>query len=360
MRVAFDEQIFLLQRTGGISRYFVELADFLSRTAGVEVIRPQGPIANELAATTWGLPRWRSRIGRRALVAGRRRKPPAPSPDADLIHHTFYDPAWLRRPLSIPRVVTVYDMIPEALPDQVPSGVHLAKREYVASADLILTISEFTRDELLRYLGTPDAPVVVTPLGVHRRFAAGAPRPSGFPRHYLLYVGQRAGYKDFTTLLCALAADPTLPDLMAIGGGPWTSAERQAMAVLAVSRRVHHRELGDPELVRAYTHAAAFVMTSRSEGFGLPLLEAMSAGTPAVAARAGALPEIGGTAISYFPPGDHEALAELLAQLLADPDRRDAMSRSGRLRARGYTWERTAAATAAAYHQLLAGTDRSG
>ena len=353
MRVAFDEQIFLLQRRGGISRYFVELATALERVPGIELIPPSGPVIAPLAADTWGLPLVRSRAGRRLRLALAHRHP-RQAKGADLIHRTFYDPAWLRGNEQAPLVITVHDMIPELFPEHVPAGVHLAKRDYVARADLILTNSEQTRSDLIHCYGTPSAPVVVTHLGVDQVFfEAERPAGSALPSRYLIYVGHRSGYKDFNLLLEALPALPADLCLVAVGGGPWSDQEVSRARELEVSQRISRVDMGDRDLARAYAGASALVITSRCEGFGLTVLEAMAAGTPVVAAAAGALPEVGGDAAHYFEAGDSAALATAVSSAIGnEADRRDLIYR-GRIRAHQFTWARTAELTAAAYQSIL-------
>lgn len=351
MRVAFDEQIFVLQRQGGISRAFLELIPALNRIPDVTALPPRGPVTHPRAAREWDLSLARGRVARRALTMMRQMRPAA-TPPCDLQHATFYDAAWLRNRSRAPLVVTVYDMIPELFPESVPRDVHRAKREFVARADLILTISECTRSDLIDCYGQPAAPVVTTPLGVDPGFFLSPPGGGEriLPRDYLLYVGERGGYKDFDVVLQALTDLPAML-LLAVGGGDWRPAEVRRIRDLGMSDRVHWRVLSDRDLALAYAGATAFVMPSRHEGFGLPLLEALAAGAPVVAARAGSLPEVGGDIPWFFEPGDPAALTRsILAAQSADPARLE----EGRRRAREYTWDRTARLTAEAYRSVLA------
>lgn len=358
MRVAFDEQIFCMQRQGGISRSFVQLIAGLRRepALGVTPYLPFRWVYNEHAAA--GLAELGVRPGPRMLASHPMlvaRLRPARRTRVDLVHHTFYDQRFLRDFRGARRVVTIHDMIPELYPDTVPAGVHLAKRRYVQEADLLIVVSESTRRDLVACYGESQAPTVVVPHGVDARFATPAPAPRGLPDRYVMHVGRRSGYKDFAVLLDAFGElapdDPTL-HLVAVGGGAWSSEEHEAIAARRLSGRVVQRSLNDEELPGAYAAALVFVLPSRYEGFGLPILEAMAAGAPVLAARSSALPEVGGDAARYFPPGDVLELARQLAALVGDDAARSRLIGLGRRRAAAFPWERTVQRTAAAYRSV--------
>ncbi len=352
MRAAYDQQIFLLQRRGGITRYFVELINAFTESPGlgVEPVLPFRWVSSDSAGELRGfdLRDVDSRLARRVLTAAGPSRPDR-FPAGGVMHHTFYHPAFLNSAPGLPKVVTVYDMIPERFPESVTAGDHLAKSDYLDRADLILTISEATKTDLLRFHDVGSTPVVVTPLAVDPVFGRGGPDP--LPgSDYVLYVGRRGSYKDFPLLVRAVAR---LPDdairLLAVGGGAFDPDERALLHDLGVADRVIHRDLHDAGLAGAYGHARAFVMPSRYEGFGLPILEAMSAGAPVIAAKAASLPEVGGEAALYFEPGDPQSLTEVLTGLLGDASVAQRLGNQGRSRAAAFTWSETARLTAAAY-----------
>ena len=361
MRVAFDEQIFLLQQQGGVSRYFVELLRNLPNAdPPVDVTTPFRRVVNRHALEALGGSRFAPARGplqpypQLAAAAARPRR----RERVDLIHHTFYHPRFLRDYPGTPKVVTIHDMIPELLGARGRFGgnPHMALREYVRRADLLIFVSASAEADLLQLLGEPAAPRVVVHHGVDNRFSAGGPRPAGFPEEYVLFVGNRTGYKDFATLLASFAhasKDLSGVHLVCVGGGPLTPDELAAATPAGLHGRLHQFSLTDEEMPGAYANAAAFVFPSRYEGFGLPALEAMAAGTPAILARTSSLPEVGGDAALYFAPGDSEELAAVLTDVLSAAATRMDLTQRGRTRAAGFTWQRTAQLTAEAYRLVV-------
>ena len=362
LRLTIDDDIFWRQRRGGISRYFVALLrEFRADTGlGIVVDQPRLWTRNEHLIESGMGRKLPTRIGRKPgaqLTANRVRnifqRPP------DILHHTFYSRSYLdERPRPRVRAVTIYDMIPEVLPDLFPVGnPHLDKRELVCAADVILCISENTRTDLERFYGTQLAPIVVTPLAVGSEFSPSAPRLAHLPNRYVLYVGGREPYKDFPTLVEAFGgiAD-SFPDLflVVVGAQEFGPQETGQFHALGITDRIRHVSLHDAEMAGAYRHAVCYVSTSRYEGFGLPTLEAMACGTPTVLADSSSHPEVGGDAALYFPPGDSSVLAAQLSRILSDDALRRDLSKMGLAQAARFTWRRTAVATADAYRMAVA------
>jgi len=363
IRVGFDDQIFQAQRRGGVSRFFVELIRHLPDQDVEPVLLSDGTRNLHLAESGMvpelpGLNRFQQRLHWASWsLLGRPRTMPRRLPPLDLLHHTFSHRSYLGVWRG-PRVMSIYDMTPETYPDLFPLGnPHFAKRRYTEVADRIIPISENTASDMYRFY-TPELKdkTVVIPIGVSDQFFHPGPVPPGLPERYLLFVGQRGGYKDFTVALQAFAeiakTDPTLA-LVVAGGGPLTTAERTELTGLGVTERVHHVQPTDAQMPALYRDAAVFVFPSRYEGFGLPTIEALAVGTPVVLADASCGREVGGDLALYFPPGDVAQLAAQVRRVLAG----EAVERSrteGPGHARRFDWPTVARRTAEVYRELLA------
>lgn len=363
MRVAMDEQIFAIQPYGGISRMFAELAQQFAAgvVPDVELLPLRAPIVNryilddpdlrarlraQQAQNEWtALARYFTRMRAKA--------------SADIVHNTFYLPHGLAPIGSAKRIVTIHDMIPELMPHTRRRLDWLTlKRRYVDSADHIVCVSEATKQDLIKVYGLTKAPISVVHHGVDPRFHPDVPRADFLPARYLLYVGHRAQYKDADVLFRAFARiaeqDPDL-QLLCVGGDGLSSAEVARLQDLGIRERVSQRYLSDDLMASAYVHAELFVFPSHFEGFGLPALEAMACGTPAVLARATSLPEVGGDAAAYFEPGDDKELAGTVVDLLRDDGARAGLRARGLERAGQFTWQVAAERTAAIYRDTVAG-----
>jgi glycosyltransferase involved in cell wall biosynthesis len=207
----------------------------------------------------------------------------------------------------------------------------------VRRAARVLAISQRTKRDLVELYGVPEDKVVVTLLGVDPAFRPGA---DGLGT-YLLFVGAIQDRKD--PLAAAAAASSLGLPLVAVGPEKDRALAEQ-LRVAGVDVRGY---VPKDELARLYRDAAALVLPSRYEGFGLPVVEAMASGTPVVAAPDEALQEVAGDAAVFAPP---EELAAGVEQALADRAR---LVAAGLERARRFSWEETARRTLSVYRELL-------
>jgi glycosyltransferase involved in cell wall biosynthesis len=361
VRVALDEQIFAIQRYGGISRLFYEQARaFISDAElGVDLAPLSAPVVNEYLLADPSLAS-HLRASRASgpyralahyLVRRRHRLP------VDVVHNTFYLPRGLAEHVDARRIVTVYDMIPEIMPKTRRRLDFLTeKHRYVREAAHIVCISESTRRDLLRVYPDIHAPITIAYPGVSPSFGPGSPRLEGLPEPYVLHVGNRSSYKDGATLLRAFSSiAASFPDhtLLLVGGGGLSREERLLVDGFGLTERVSQMSLTDSDVPSAYAQADVTVFPSRYEGFGLPAVEAMASGSPLILADTSSLPEVGGQAARYFPPGDDRALASVMSEVLRDSAQKREMQRAGFTQARRFTWQGYARANVNAYREAL-------
>ena len=284
----------------------------------------------------------------------------------DVFHATnFFLPPTARAK----RVLTIYDLAFLVEPRWAsPKIVGPFSREvprFAREADAVVTCSEHSRQDIIRLCR-------VSPERVH--VAYGAPDPMfvqqdrsaaqarmravlGWDTPFILYVGTLEPRKNLETLLRAFARikDHHPHQLVLVGGMGWNMGHLWPL--------INELELSDrvslpgylptrQDLVSAYSAAELFVLPSHYEGFGLPLVEGMACGCPAIASDASSLPEVGGDAARYFPALDAAALAETMNEVLGNPALRKAMAEKGLAAVKQFSWDETARRILAVYRNL--------
>jgi len=293
---------------------------------------------------------------------------------ADVFHSTNYFIPYAAFPRSgggrTRCVATVHDLIPLLFPQYTPRALKTRLmplfrrllRETVRRADAVIVPSECSRRDVLRHLGMPAGcgdRVVVVPQGVDARFRP-APEPAREP--WLLYVGRFDPYKNVPRLVEVFArVRERVPDArLRIVGEPdprYPEARRTAERLGLGDETIRwDGYLGDEGLVAAYQGAAAAVLLSSYEGFGLPVLEAMACGVPVVCSDCASLPEVAGDAAMLVPPDDPDAAAGALVRVLTDRALAAGMREKGLRRAAAFTWEETARRTLEVYERAAGGT----
>jgi glycosyltransferase involved in cell wall biosynthesis len=176
--------------------------------------------------------------------------------------------------------------------------------------------------------------------------------PETAGRPYVLYVGDRGGYKNFTAVLQALHISTRMNDvqLLCYGGGGMQPEEWALIDGLKLPRnRITHCSGDDSLLAALYANALCLVYPSLYEGFGLPPLEAMNCGCPVVCSTGGSLREVTGQACASFDPADNQALCAALESVVLSESRRTELKAQGHVQAQRFSWDRCAAETLAVY-----------
>jgi glycosyltransferase involved in cell wall biosynthesis len=344
--IVYDGTIYNSQMRGGISRYYTQLIEHMAPLApewDFQIHVNSGPTAPLPAAPN-------ARVIRRRYFRPRRLFFPLNSASRvwhtraarpALVHSTLYRPLRFRG--GCPLVVTIHDVIAHLRRDLHPGPSGDRFRAWVewsaARAAVVLTVSETSRDDIARVLGIPAERIRVAHPGLDPAFAPPTSAEvirfkasRGLERPYVLYVGHRAEHKNFKVVADAFRLPEMAGfDLLPVGGdsGP----------------------ISDAELRCAYAGAAAFVFPSLCEGFGLPLLEAMSCGAPIAASDIPTNREVAGAACVLFDPTDAHACAWAIREA-AGPARTGLLAAAPERLAR-FTWNDCAAATLRVYREVL-------
>jgi glycosyltransferase involved in cell wall biosynthesis len=279
----------------------------------------------------------------------------------DVFHSQYIAP-----PVSfVPEVVTIHDVLFETHPELFQGAfsersVRLIRRSALR-ARVVLTVSAFSRGEILDRYRLPEERVLVTPNAVnHESFRPLEIDPSilrdryGLDGPFVLSVGRLEPRKNLERLIRAFGRARERFDkrlrLVLVG-----TEDFRCETILAEADRlpagsvVRLGAVPDTDLPLIYNGALALAYPSLAEGFGMPLLEAMACGIPVLTAPRGALEEVGGDAVLFVDPLDEDAIAEGLERILGDSELRYRLSEAGKTRAAQFRWEETARRTMAAY-----------
>ena len=363
MKIAFDHNIFCNQYYGGISRYFVRTAQNMLELghdarvfAPYHINRylhefPQAAVSGKFFSK---YPPKTSRLFAllNPLLARRQISKWQP----DIVHETYFSKSSMA-PKGVPTVLTVYDMTHELYPELLAADDRTSefKRIAVARADHVICISESTRNDLIRLFNVPRDKTSTIYLAADIS-PVPRPNPDRETRPYLLHVGMRGGYKNFSGLLEAVASSSRLGDdfdIVAFGGGVFSDAERQMIAKHGLSSdQVRHVDGDDAVLAGLYADASAFVYPSLYEGFGLPPLEAMAHDCPVISSNTSSMPEVIGDAGEFFLPTDIGAMSHAIESVVYSEDRRRDLISKGRDRLKEFSWKKCAEQTLAVYQGL--------
>lgn len=360
MKIFYDGQAFSLQDYGGVSRIFSELKkgseNLRHFDAYISIV-----ISNNvhLASTKTS---YRQFIKSREIIKRTNRLfniAELLTKKFDLYHPTYYDTSMGKYAGTKPLVVTFHDLTQERFVNQFPE---LRKEEYVikqkkdaaSRADHIIAVSENTKADLIDIYGVESEKVSVVPLG--SSFTQTDPTDDVIEKEpYLLYVGNRALYKNFQPFVLASAQVLKLNSikLVCAGGNKFNDEELRQFKANGVDHLIIHKEINDKILANLYAGALAFVFPSLYEGFGIPILEAFSCNCPCVLSDTSSLPEVAGNAAIYFDPHDSESIVESLNRIIFDSELRNDLIIRGARRLRDFSWEKHVSQTVTVYKSLI-------
>ena len=176
------------------------------------------------------------------------------------------------------------------------------------------------------------------------------------PEKYILFVGNRATYKNFTFFITSISSllksDKDL-NLVCAGGSNFSLEEKELFSQLKISKKLFYFSINDKFLTVLYKNAVAFVFPSLCEGFGIPILESFSCGCPNILANTTSLPEIAKDAAIYFKPKDSNSILEAVSKVIYDNDLRQDLIYKGCERLKDFSWEKAVLETLRVYESVL-------
>ena len=356
-------------------RFFIDAASAAqagSLPDGVSVVEVSTSQAATQAASASGRRSWRDLWAMRQAVHQHGK-------DLDLFYfpsvYSYFPPKTRAKV-----VVTVHDTTAERYPQLIFPNRRsrwfwkLKVQMAVKRADLIATVSEASKQEIVREFGVSENMVQVVPDAVGTGFypIENDPRRDEVLSKYgidgqvpfVLYVGGISPHKNLPALVEAhaqLLSRPQASEVNLVLTGDYQKDVFFSgyTSLCETIDKLGNRDsvvftgfVEDPDLVNLYNAATALIMPSFDEGFGLPAIEAMACGTPVIASRAGALPEVVGQAGRLFSPHAPSELEAHLYELLTNPQTRQAMSVNGLQRARQFSWERSAQAALTVFQDV--------
>lgn len=281
--------------------------------------------------------------------------------DFDVFHTTTPHPmfnSWSSAVGKKPIVTTVVDLIPEILGNS--RRVRHFRKQLLQKSDHIIAITECTKRDLMRLYDVNEEKISVVYLGYNMPLEGNQHESIDLEvrwglktRQFLLFVGKRGGYKNFTWMVQSLA--PLLKDGLKLfcTGSPFSAQEKTLLSRLGVEGQVVQSFVSDLEMRALFGNALAFIHPSIYEGFGIPILDAFAAGCPAVLANASCFPEVAGGAALYFDPHEEGTFRAQIEKLSRSIDLRDALVGKGYDRVREFSWRKCAQETADVYARLV-------
>jgi len=260
----------------------------------------------------------------------------------------------------IPQAVTIHDLQYKSHPEDMKFSERLMLdvlvRTACRSCDAVITISTFSKQEILRYGFAKDEKIHAIPEGVAEHFSADLPGSEnektkklagvGVQKPYLLCVAHTYPHKNVDKLVDAFSVfSKTFPHQLVLVGKARRGEDKVTESLKKnedSSKVIRLSSLSEAELKLLYQGADVFILPSSYEGFGLPVLEAMMAGAPVITSRMASLPELGGECVEYVDTPSPENLCKAMNKVMTLPpkQRREWLTKA-RERARSFTWKRT-------------------
>lgn len=363
MKILFDHLCFW-ERYGGVSKYFVELLSRIPKEERILSVHytnqneyisrlPESNVKSLFGNFSFrGKPRLVRDVGKIFSLPNILRS------NYDIYHPTHYDTYALPFvPKKVKTVATIHDLNYFKIPQLYNRRSNrLAEQELqmAKKVDHIITISNNTKNDIIELWNIPEERISVIYHGIeHMQYQQKLPILHNRP--YILYVGRRNEYKNFQALIKAFTRISQVHkeiDLVCTGF-PFTENEKKQLSQFGILSRCYSYQASELQLNQLYQNAEVFVFPSFYEGFGMPILEAMSAKCPTVLANTSCFPEIAQDAAIYFDPYQSDDLAMALINVLESTDLRQNLIEKGNERVKDFSWDKCANQHLEVYKSLL-------
>lgn len=361
MKILFSNDIFLGQKFGGISNYFMNLINRLSHDelslmpmvhCENVYLRANGYKSN-LIFRVFNFSRFASlihKIYKFVFIKYSR---------YDIFHPTYYSNYMVNHlPKDRKLVLTVYDMIHEKFPQFFNSSSmeYQCKQKLCERADLILAISETTKRDIIDIFKIQPEKIKVIYLATDFKVLNEVSNLINWlPEKYILFVGTRSGYKNFNWMLKNIAKVLIEQNIkLLVIGSKFSIEEIQLINECNVTDLVIQNNVTESYLLQEiYSRAQLFIFPSLYEGFGIPILEAFASKVPVLLPRASCFPEIADDAAVYYEVNNEIDFYDKSSKLLNDQDLRLKLIENGVDRLEEFSWHKTANQTYQAYKELL-------
>jgi glycosyltransferase involved in cell wall biosynthesis len=353
MKILFDYQIFLLQKYGGISTYYSNLIEGINKHSSLakiiapvyisEIIEDKNKIGKKISR----IPKFSTKILTRLddllfEFFARKIKP-------QIIHHTYYNKIYNFN--NIKKITTVYDLIHEKFYNKSNMKINSIKK-----SDKIICISNHTKNELLNYYNLKEENTDVVYLASKFSGNVKSKKEKNIDP-YILFVGERSKYKNFTNFIKSISRSKLLKNkikIVCFGYYPFSKVELELFNSEGIANENISFVSGDDELLKKlYINSMALVYPSHYEGFGLPILEAMSLGCPVACSKTSSIPEVAGDAANYFDPKDIENMTNSIEDIVFSNEKRQLLINKGYIQNKKFSWGSCVSDTLEVYKSVL-------
>ena len=371
MKILFDHQMFHRQNHGGITRYFTELIKGLTKIENIEIQLSIGETNNNYVKELSNIVCFNPELSTRKKhiflsdlflkkcnsddivnqTIGLIQKG-----DFDIFHPTFYDHYFLEHIGNKKYVLTVHDLIMQKYPEffieyEIPDK----STRILEGASHIITISETTKRDLLNYFRLDEKKISVIYHGCPKKTDNKASKFKKLNYEYLLFIGDRRGYKNFYSFLLSIKDTLILNENLKIVcvGSPFANFEIKYFESLFIKNKIFNLTPDDEELQVLYENAVALVYPSIDEGFGLPILEAFVNGCPILCSDIEVFHEIANDSVIYFDPKSIKSINDAFYRIYNSKKEKQDLIEKGYKRSKAFDWSKCASLTEEVYKKVV-------